>query len=160
MPSFDIVSEIDMVEVRNAVDNANRELSTRYDFRGVEASFEFKDDAVVLSAEGDFQLQQMRDMLRGAIVKRKLPANAMSSGDDIRSGKNHKQTITFKQGIDQPTGKKIVKMVKDAKIKVQVSIQGDQLRVNGKKRDDLQAVMALVREAELDQSFQFNNFRD
>lgn len=160
MPSFDIVSEIDMVEVRNAVDNANRELSTRYDFRGVEASFEFKDDAVVVSAEGDFQLQQMRDMLRGACVKRKLPASAMNPLDDIRSGKSHKQTIAFKQGIDQATAKKIVKMVKDAKIKVQVSIQGEQLRVNGKKRDDLQAVMSLVREAELGQAFQFNNFRD
>lgn len=160
MPSFDIVSEIDMEEVRNAVDNANRELSTRFDFRGVEASFEFKDEAVVISAEGEFQLQQMRDMLRSACVKRKLPATAMSPQDDIRSGKSHKQTIAFKQGIDQPTGKKLVKMIKDAKIKVQVSIQGEQLRVTGKKRDDLQSAMAVVREAKLEQAFQFNNFRD
>lgn len=160
MPSFDIVSEIDMVEVKNAVENATRELATRFDFRGVDASFEFKDDTVLLKAEGDFQLQQMRDMLRGAMVKRKVPASVMSPQDNDHTGRTHRQTITFKQGIDQPTAKKLVKMIKDAKIKVQASIQGEQLRVNGKKRDDLQAAMALVREADFDQPFQFNNFRD
>lgn len=160
MPSFDIVSEIDMVEVKNAVDNANRELSTRFDFRGVDASFEFKDDAVMLKAEGEFQLKQMRDILRTACMKRNVPAAALDVKDHDQTGKTSRQNVLFKQGIEQPVAKKIIKMIKDAKIKVQASIQGDQLRVNGKKRDDLQAVIALIKDAELDQPFQFNNFRD
>ncbi|MFA3792896.1 YajQ family cyclic di-GMP-binding protein [Aliiglaciecola sp. SL4] len=160
MPSFDIVSEIDMNEVRNSVDNANRELSTRFDFRGVEASIEYKDESVVLTAEGDFQLQQLTDMLRNACSKRKLDTNAMDPQDTVRSGKTHRRTVKFKQGIEQPIAKKIVKLIKDKKMKVQASIQGDQLRVNGKKRDDLQAVMALLRSEDLGQPLQFNNFRD
>ncbi|GAB2698014.1 YajQ family cyclic di-GMP-binding protein [Aliiglaciecola sp. 3_MG-2023] len=160
MPSFDIVSEIDMNEVRNSVDNANRELSTRFDFRGVEASIEFKDESVVLTAEGDFQLQQLTDMLRNACSKRKLDTNAMDPQDTVRSGKTHRRTVKFKQGIEQPIAKKIVKLIKDKKMKVQASIQGDQLRVNGKKRDDLQAVMALLKSEDLGQPLQFNNFRD
>ncbi|MEP4890669.1 MAG: YajQ family cyclic di-GMP-binding protein [Aliiglaciecola sp.] len=160
MPSFDIVSEIDMNEVRNSVENANRELSTRFDFRGVEASIEYKDESVVLTAEGDFQLQQLTDMLRNACSKRKLDTNAMDPQDTVRSGKTHRRTVKFKQGIEQPIAKKIVKLIKDKKMKVQASIQGDQLRVNGKKRDDLQAVMALLRSEDLGQPLQFNNFRD
>ncbi len=160
MPSFDIVSEIEMTEVRNAVDNANRELSTRFDFRGVDASIEYKDESVLLIAEGEFQLQQLQDMLRNACSKRKLDTSAMESQDLVRSGKTYRRTIIFKQGIEQAVAKKIVKLIKDNKMKVQASIQGDQLRVNGKKRDDLQAVMALVKNADLGQPFQFNNFRD
>ncbi|GAA6186390.1 MULTISPECIES: YajQ family cyclic di-GMP-binding protein [Alteromonadaceae] len=160
MPSFDIVSEIEMNEVRNAVDNANRELSTRFDFRGVEASIEFKDESVVLTAEGDFQIQQLTDMLRNACSKRNLDTNAMDPQDTVRSGKTHRSTIKFKQGIEQPIAKKIVKLIKDKKMKVQASIQGDQLRVTGKKRDDLQAVMALLRGEDMGQPLQFNNFRD
>ncbi|USD66514.1 YajQ family cyclic di-GMP-binding protein [Vibrio sp. SCSIO 43136] len=160
MPSFDIVSEIDKVELKNAVDNANRELSTRFDFRGVEASFEYQDEIVKLNAEGDFQLKQMRDILRGNLTKRNVDPNAMEAKDPSASGKNWHQDVLFKQGIDTPTAKKIVKMVKDAKMKVQVAIQGEKVRVTGKKRDDLQSVMALVRGAELGQPFQFENFRD
>ena len=160
MPSFDIVSEIDMVEVNNAVDNANRELSTRFDFRGVEASFEFKDGVVTMKADADFQLKQMLDILRSACVKRGVDTAAMDRKDVELSGKTAKQNIEFQEGIDQPTAKKLTKLIKEAKLKVQTSIQGEQLRVTGKKRDDLQAVMALVREAELGQPFQFNNFRD
>lgn len=160
MPSFDIVSEIEMSEVRNAVDNAKRELDTRFDFRGVNASFEFKDEAVVLSAEGDFQLKQLLDILRNACMKRNVPAAAMSPKDFDHTGKTYKQTVGFKQGIEQPVAKKLIKLIKDAKLKVQASIQGEQLRVTGKKRDDLQAVMALVKESDLEQPFQFNNFRD
>jgi len=160
MPSFDVVSEIEMTEVRNAVDNANRELSTRFDFRGVDATIEYKDDSVLLIAEGDFQLQQLQDMLRNACSKRNLDTSAMESKDVERSGKTFRRTIIFKQGIEQPVAKKIVKLIKDNKMKVQASIQGDQLRVNGKKRDDLQAVMTLIKNGELGQPFQFTNFRD
>ncbi|MBM7035771.1 YajQ family cyclic di-GMP-binding protein [Vibrio ulleungensis] len=160
MPSFDIVSEIDTVELSNAVDNANRELSTRFDFRGVEASFEKIDDNVKLSAEGDFQLKQMRDILRGNLTKRGVDVNAMESKEPSASGKKWSQLVEFKQGIDTPTAKKVVKAIKDAKIKVQAAIQGEKVRVTGKKRDDLQATMALVRGADLGQPFQFDNFRD
>lgn len=160
MPSFDIVSEIDLVELRNAVDNANRELSTRFDFRGAEASFELKETVVTMVADNDFQLRQMLDILRGTCVKRNVDTAAFEVKDVQHIGKIYKQPIAFKQGIDQPTAKKIIKMIKDAKIKVQASIQGEQVRVTGKKRDDLQQVMALARSAELEQPVQFTNFRD
>lgn len=160
MPSFDIVSEIDLVEVKNATDNANRELSTRFDFRGVEASFELKENTVVLSAEGDFQLQQMMDMLRKACAKRNVPAGALEAQSIERSGKTHRQPVQFKQGIDQPLAKKLIKQIKDAKLKVQTAIQGEQIRVTGKKRDDLQQVIALIKAADHDQPFQYINFRD
>ena len=160
MPSFDLVSEIEMTEVRNAVDNANRELSTRFDFRGVDATIEYKDESVLLIAEGDFQLQQLQDILRNACSKRNLDTSAMEAQEVVRSGKTYRCTIIFKQGIEQPVAKKIVKLIKDNKMKVQTSIQGDQLRVSGKKRDDLQAVMALVKNSDLGQPFQFTNFRD
>ncbi|MGU3843675.1 YajQ family cyclic di-GMP-binding protein, partial [Vibrio diabolicus] len=139
MPSFDIVSEIDTVELRNAVDNANRELSTRFDFRNVNASFELVEENVKMSAEGDFQLKQMLDILRGHLAKRNIDANAMDAQDPDVTGKNWHQTLLFRQGIDTPTAKKVVKLIKDAKLKVQASIQGDKVRVTGKKRDDLQA---------------------
>lgn len=160
MPSFDIVSEIDMVEVKNAVDNAKRELDTRFDFRGVEASFELKKEVAVVAAESDFQVQQMLDMLRGQLAKRKVDTSAMEVGDIKHTGKTFAMDVSFKQGIDTPTAKKLVKLIKDKKLKVQTAIQGDQLRVTGKKRDDLQAVMTEVREADLGQPFQFTNFRD
>jgi len=160
MPSFDIISEIDTVEVRNAVDNSNRELATRFDFRGVEASFEYKDEAVKLSAEHDFQLNQLRDILRGNLTKRGVDVSAMESQNADQSGKFWHQNVIFKQGIETPVAKKIVKLIKDNKVKVQASIQGEKVRVTGKKRDDLQAVMALVRNGELGQPFQFENFRD
>ncbi|EPE2669226.1 YajQ family cyclic di-GMP-binding protein [Vibrio parahaemolyticus] len=160
MPSFDIVSEIDTVELRNAVDNANRELSTRFDFRNVNASFELVEENVKVSAEGDFQLKQMRDILRSHLAKRNVDANAMDAQNPEVTGKNWHQNILFRQGIDTPTAKKLVKLIKDAKLKVQASIQGDKVRVTGKKRDDLQATIAAIREAELGQPFQFNNFRD
>ncbi|WP_038174787.1 MULTISPECIES: YajQ family cyclic di-GMP-binding protein [Vibrio] len=161
MPSFDIVSEIDTVELRNAVDNASRELTTRFDFRGVEASFEMqKDESVRMNAEGDFQLKQMRDILRANLAKRGVDANAMEAKQEEASGKNWHQIVAFKQGIETSMSKKIVKLIKDKKMKVQASIQGEKVRVTGKKRDDLQAVMTVIREAELGQPFQFENFRD
>lgn len=157
---MDIVSEINLEEVRNATENASRELSTRFDFRGVEASFEWKKPTVIVKAEGDFQVKQLVDMLRSQLTKRKIDAKALSVGTPEFSGKYCSAAVTFKEGIEQPTAKKIVKLIKDSKLKVQAAIQGEQLRVTGKKRDDLQAVMRLVKDADLEQSFQFNNFRD
>ncbi|OLQ94025.1 YajQ family cyclic di-GMP-binding protein [Vibrio ponticus] len=161
MPSFDIVSEIDSVELRNAIENAQRELSTRFDFRNVAAEIELqKDESVKLSAEGDFQLKQMRDILRSHLAKRGVDANSMEAKEPEATGKNWHQVLVFKQGIDTPMAKKVVKALKDAKMKVQASIQGEKVRVTGKKRDDLQAAIALIREAELGQPFQYENFRD
>lgn len=161
MPSFDIVSEIEMTEVRNAAENSTRELATRFDFRGVDASIEFKDEKVKLVAEGEFQIKQLSDILRSQCTKRGIDAKAMdvSAKIDI-TGKTHTKWVNFKQGLEQDLAKKIVKMIKDGKFKVQSSIQGDKVRVTGKKRDDLQQVMQMLRQAELDQALQFNNFRD
>jgi uncharacterized protein YajQ (UPF0234 family) len=160
MPSFDIVSEIDAQEVRNAVENSRRELEGRFDFRGVEASFDWGADETVLTAEAEFQLQQMLEILRKNLVKRKVDINVLEAGEPVHSGKSFSMKVSFKQGIDQPTAKKLVQLIKDSKLKVQATIQGEQVRVTGKKRDDLQATMALVRGAELKLPFQFTNFRD
>ncbi|MGF1845099.1 YajQ family cyclic di-GMP-binding protein [Vibrio clamense] len=160
MPSFDIISEVESTELRNAVDNANRELATRFDFRNVEASFEYKSDVVTLSSQDDFQLKQMRDILRSNLTKRGVDAKAMEAKKADQTGKNWHQDVIFKQGVETDIAKKIIKAVKDAKIKVQVAIQGEKMRVTGKKRDDLQEVMALVRGGDFGQPFQFDNFRD
>ncbi|GEA60899.1 YajQ family cyclic di-GMP-binding protein [Vibrio comitans] len=160
MPSFDIVSEIEVVDVRHAVENANRELSTRFDFRGVQASFEYKDEQVKLTAEAEFQLQQMRDILRGNLTRRGVDVNTMDAQKEEASGKNWYQTVLFKQGIDKEMAKKLVKAVKDAKLKVQASIQGEKVRITGKKRDDLQSAIALIKSSDLGQPFQYENFRD
>jgi cyclic-di-GMP-binding protein len=160
MPSFDIVSEINLEEVRNAVDNAVRELATRFDFRGVTASFEWKKPEVIVKAEADFQLNQMIDMLRSQLAKRNIDAKALTVGKTGHAGKTFTVHVSFKEGIEMPVAKQVVKLIKDSKIKVQAAIQGEQVRVTGKKRDELQQVMQLVRTAELEQSFQFNNFRD
>ena len=160
MPSFDIVSEINMEEVRSATENASRELSTRFDFRGVEASFEYKEKTVVMKAEAEFQLQQMESMFRNACAKRGVDTSAIDVKPYDAHGKTYRQTIAFKEGIEQPMAKKIVKLVKDAKLKVQTAIQGDELRITGKKRDDLQQVISLVKSSDLGQPFQYKNFRD
>ncbi|MBU2707285.1 YajQ family cyclic di-GMP-binding protein [Zooshikella marina] len=160
MPSFDIVSEVDLHELNNAVDQANRELDKRYDFRGVEASFKLQDETVSLTADADFQLQQMIDLLQTRMVKRGIDIKCLEVKDHYGSGKQVKQDISVKQGLDKDISKKIVKLVKDAKLKVQASIQGDKVRVTGKKRDDLQEAISLLKEAELDLPLQYNNFRD
>lgn len=160
MPSFDIVSEIDSQEVRNAVENTQRELESRFDFRGVVASIKWSAAETILTAEADFQLQQMLDILRDKLVKRKVDVDSMEVAEPVHSGRTFSVRVVFKEGIDAPTAKKLVKSIKDSKLKVQTAIQGDQVRVTGKKRDDLQAVMALVRDADLGQPFQFDNFRD
>ncbi len=160
MPSFDIVSEVDSPEILNTCNNATKMLATRFDFRGVEASFEIKDDVITMKAEAEFQVQQMWDILVKEAVKRKIDVKAIELKDVVHSGKTFSQQVIFKNGIESTVAKKLVKAIKDSKIKVQAQIQGEQLRVTGKKRDDLQAVMALVREQDFGQPFQFNNFRD
>lgn len=161
MPSFDIVSEVDEVELRNAVDNTRRELDTRFDFRGVESQVELKESTVTLTTESDFQVRQLEDMFRNACAKRGVSAAGAEIDDEpIHSGKTFSLNLTFKQGIDQPTAKKIVKLIKDSKLKVQASIQGEKIRVTGKKRDDLQQVMALLKKSDIELPLQFDNFRD
>lgn len=160
MPSFDIVSEIEMTEAKNAVDNANRELETRYDFRGVDASIELVNETINLKAEADQQVMQLFDIIAAKASKRGLDVSSLELKDIERSGKYVSRKVALKQGIDKDMAKKIVKLIKDSKIKVQASIQGEEVRVTGKKRDDLQEVMQLVRTAELGQPFQFKNFRD
>lgn len=160
MPSFDIVSEIDMHEVTNAVDQAKRELGNRWDFKNVEADIELGDNELTISAEQDFQLEQLLDMLRMAFAKRSIDTRALAENGDSKAGKLVKQHLQLKQGIETDMAKKIVKMLKEAKLKVQSSIQGDKVRVTGKKRDDLQSAIALLKESELDIPLQFNNFRD
>jgi len=161
MPSFDIVSEVELEEIRNAAQNTAREIATRFDFRGVAATAELNDDEVILSSEADFQCQQLLDMLRGNLVRRKIDPSVIDPEErSLHTGKAFTLKVRFKQGIDQPTAKKIIKLIKDKKIKVQAAIQGEKLRITGKNRDDLQAAIALVRGAGLGQPFQFDNFRD
>jgi len=160
MPSFDVVSELDTVETKNAVDNANRDVTTRFDFKGVDASFEYVDETVVMKAESEFQLQQMQSMLRDACSKRGVDTSALEPQKIDQGNRTCKQAIAFKQGIEQDLAKKMVKLIKDKKMKVQTAIQGDKLRVTGKKRDDLQSVMALLKAEDFGQPLQFNNFRD
>ena len=160
MPSFDIVSELDMHEVTNAVDQSNRELQMRYDFKGVDARFELSDSSVTITAEVDFQLQQMLEVLRTKMTGRKIDIRCLEVKDPETANMRARQEVVLKQGLDQPFAKKIVKMIKDAKLKVQSQVQGEQVRVTGKKRDDLQSVIAMLREAELELPLQFNNFRD
>ncbi len=160
MPSFDVVSEVDLQEVRNAVDQANREVGTRYDFKGVDAKFELTDADIKLSAEVEFQLQQMMDILRQKLVKRKVDIASMDVKDPETSLSAASQHVIIKQGIDSETAKKMVKNIKGSKIKVQAQIQGEQVRVTGKKRDDLQQVITLLREADYGLPLQFDNFRD
>lgn len=161
MPSFDIVSEFDQHEASNAVDQANREVQTRFDFKGVDASFTLEGEKVQLEAEVDFQLQQMLDVLRNRLIARGIDARCMDIQDAQLSGVKARQEVVLKQGLDQAEAKDVVKRIKASKLKVQAQIQGEKVRVNGKKRDDLQSVMALLRGEEGPElPLQFDNFRD
>ncbi|KGP63533.1 nucleotide-binding protein [Legionella norrlandica] len=161
MPSFDIVSKMNEVELRNAVDNAMREVSTRFDFRGIEATIELKDLIVTLRSQSDFQVRQLEDLFRNHCSKRNLSTAGVDIEDEpVHSGKFYTLTMTFKQGIDQPTAKEIVKYIKDSKLKVQTSIQGDKVRITGKKRDDLQETIALLKKSNIELPLQYENFRD
>jgi len=161
MPSFDIVSQVDLHEVANALDQANREVGNRFDFKGVDASFEMAGkDLIQLRAEAEFQLRQMLDILRGKLVKRGVDTRSFAEGDVEISGRTATLPLSVRQGIESDVARELVRLVKTAKLKVQTSIQGDQLRVAGKKRDDLQNVIALVKEAKPDLPLQYVNFRD
>jgi uncharacterized protein YajQ (UPF0234 family) len=161
MPSFDIVSEINDVELRHAVENAIREMGTRFDFRGVESSIELTDLTVNLKSESDFQVRQLEDLFRAHCTKRGVSAAGVTVDDKpIHSGRTYSLNMIFKQGIEQPIAKEIVKLLKDNKIKVQASIQGEKIRVSGKKRDDLQDAIALLKKSDIKIDLQFENFRD
>jgi cyclic-di-GMP-binding protein len=160
LPSFDVVSEVDFQEVDNAVDQAKRELSTRYDFRGVTAEYTRLGDDVQLTAQADIQLDQMLDILRSKFIRRRVDPKVMEIADPVARGKLLHQTVIIRQGIESLLAKKIVKMIKDQRLKVQAAIQGEQVRITGKKRDDLQAVISFLKEAELDVPLQYQNFRD
>jgi uncharacterized protein YajQ (UPF0234 family) len=160
MPSFDIVSEIDNHEITNAIDQANKEVSTRFDFKGSNALFELQEENILMKAESTFQLQQMLPILFAKMGKRGIDIGSMESGKITDTGKTAQQTITLKQGVGSDLAKKIVKLIKDKKLKVQAAINGDKVRVTGKKRDDLQETIQMLKAEDLEQPLQFNNFRD
>jgi hypothetical protein len=160
MPSFDVVSEVDKHELTNAVDQANRELGTRFDFKGSDAKFTLDEFVITQTAPSEFQLQQMLDILRGRLASRKIDIRALDAAEPEVNLGGARQKITVKQGIEQPMAKKLVAELKAAKLKVEAQINGDKLRVSGKKRDDLQAAMALLRKSEVELPLQFDNFRD
>ena len=161
MPAFDIVSEVDQHELTNAVDQANRELASRYDFRGSDAKVEQAAKLLILFADSYFQLEQLLDILRLKLVKRKIEVSCLEIKEPMGQGKMRKQDVIVREGIEKDLSREIVKLVKESKLKVQVAVQGESLRVTGKKRDDLQQVIALLKGNDsLDMPLQFNNFRD
>lgn len=160
MPSFDIVSNIDHHEITNAVDQANREVSTRFDFKGTNAKLELTKEKITITAPTDFQLKQVDEILKAKLAKRQVDLRSFKYHDISTNLNEAKQLVDIKQGIDQDNAKKITKLIKDAGFKVQAAIQGDQVRVTGKKRDDLQEVIAMLRSAKVEIPLQFINFRD
>lgn len=160
MPSFDIVSELDPHEVTNAVDQASREVGTRFDFKGTGAKFELAELVITLSAPADFQLKQMMDILKLKLTKRGIDIVCMKVDEPVVTGQITKQIVTLRKGIDTELGKKLQRLIKDSKLKVQAAIQDKQVRVTGKSRDDLQSAMALIRGGKLELPLQFTNFRD
>ena len=160
MPSFDVVSEVDLHELRNAVDQANREIGNRFDFKGSNSKIEQKETNLRLVSDSEFRVQQIQVVLREKIAKRGIDVACLEEGEIEAAMNSAKQTIKVRQGIDKELARKLVKQIKDSKIKVQAAIQGEQIRVTGKKRDDLQAIMAMLRESDSNMPLQFNNFRD
>lgn len=160
MPSFDIVSKVDTQEVCNAVDQANREISTRFDFKGIDAKFAYENEEIVITAPSDFQVKQMEDILKTKLAKRNVDVGSLDNGEISTALHQARQVIKIKQGVDTPTAKEIVKLIKAEKMKVQAAIQGDQVRVTGNKRDDLQTVIAFLRKKDVGLPLQFENFRD
>lgn len=160
MPSFDVVSEVDNHVLTNSVDQANRLIKNRFDFKGVDAEFTRSDYQVCLQAEAEMQIDQMLDILKSTLHKNKIDIRCLEEGALEQSGKLVKQTVTVRTGLDADLTRRMVKLIKQEKLKVQAQIQGDQVRVTGKKRDDLQAVIALLKAADIDMPLQFDNFRD
>ena len=160
MPSFDVVSEIDQHELNNAVDQANREVGTRFDFKGTESKYELDKNVVTIVSESEFQIQQMEEILRNKLVKRNIETSCLKIDSPVTSGKTVKQIVTCRQGIDATLAKQIVKIIKDSKMKVDAAIQGEKVRITGKKRDDLQDAITLLKKSALELPLQYNNFRD
>ena len=161
MPSFDTVCEPDLTEVKNGVDNTAKEIGTRFDFKGTSASIELKDKEITLIGDADFQLQQIDEVLRNKLTKRNVDIRFLDKGDVQKIGGDKvKQVLKVRNGIETEVGKKIQRLIKDSKLKVQAAIQGDAVRVTGAKRDDLQAAMALIKKEVADVPLSFNNFRD
>lgn len=160
MPSFDIVSEIDMHELSNSIDQANREITNRFDFKGTNSRVELKENIITLVAPAEFQIKQIEDILTTKMSKRGIDIKCLEKGEVTENINEAKKAITVCQGIDKELAKKLVKLVKDTKLKVQSSIQGEQVRVTGKKRDDLQEVIQMLKNSKLDYPLQFTNFRD
>jgi uncharacterized protein YajQ (UPF0234 family) len=160
MPSFDIVSEIDLHELANAVDQSSREVGQRFDFKGTNAKFELKEAVVTLTAQADFQLKQMLDILRLKLSKRGIDVACLKIDEPVMTGQTARQVVTLRQGVDTELGKKIQRLIKDSKLKVQAALQDQQVRVTGKNRDDLQAAIALVKKGGFDLPLQYTNFRD
>lgn len=160
MPSFDVVSEVDMHEVSNAVDQANREVATRFDFKGTDSGFEREESVITLNSQSEFQLAQMLDILRARLNRRGVDLACLKAEAPEITGSRAKQVVTLRQGIEAELARKLVKRIKDTRLKVQAQIQGEKIRVSGKKRDDLQKVIAGLKAAEVDIPLQFNNFRD
>lgn len=160
MPSFDVVSEVNLQEARNAVDQANREVDTRFDFKGSDAKFELTEEKINLRAQSEFQVKQMSEILQAKLIKRGIAIDSLEMGPIETTLKEARQTITIKQGIESDLAKKLSKAIKESKLKVQVAIQGDQLRVTGKKRDDLQEAIVLLKAQKISLPLQFTNFRD
>lgn len=160
MPSFDVVSKVDHHEIMNAIDQANREMTNRFDFKGIDARVEFAKTTITLIAPSDFQLKQVDEILRSKLAKRNVDIRLLDYKDPDVNLSQAKQSVEVKQGIDTENAKKIIKLIKEANLKVQGSIQGEQVRVTGKKRDDLQAAIVMLRQAKVDLPLQFENFRD
>jgi len=160
MPSFDIVSEFDLHELTNAVDQASREVGQRFDFKGTNAKFELNESVVTLSAPSDFQLKQMLELLKLKLSKRGIDVACLKIDEPVLTGQTAKQVVTLRQGIETELGKKIQRQIKDSKLKVQAAIQDKQVRVTGKSRDDLQEAIALIKKGGYDLPLQFTNFRD
>lgn len=160
MPSFDIVSEVDRHEITNAVDQSNREITNRYDFKGSDARVELGEEQILLEGNSEFQLDQMRDILYQKLAKRGIDVQSIEEQKPDTRGQRSHQALTIRQGIDKELARRLVKMIKDSKIKVQASVQGEQVRVSGKKRDDLQQTIALLKQADVGLPLQFTNFRD
>ena len=160
MPSFDVVSELDHHEVANAVDQANREVNNRFDFKNTDSSFELEEQQIMLKTGSEFQLKQMLDILYSKLSKRGIDLAAVEAGSSEVSGQSYSQSVQLKQGIEGELAKSIVKQIKQSKLKLQAAIQGEQVRVTGKKRDELQAAIALLKKADFDRPLQFKNFRD
>ena len=160
MPSFDVVSEFDAHEATNAVDQANREVNTRFDFKGTGSKYALEEEIITLTSQTEFQLKQMQDILQQKLAKRGIDVACLKEEEVELTGSEARQKIIMRKGLDMPLARELVKKIKGSKIKVQSAIQGDKLRISGKKRDDLQAVIVLLKESDTDLPLQYDNFRD